>query len=238
MIFFLSSCARSCTESALSDVVINDPGILILEMSIDKELSNQGEGSERINVWVRDKNGQALTLKEGLVEVNGAELSINKSLIGNLPYYHSSGAMAVEEGTNYKATITLGDGKSYASTIDLPGNNLRRFDTPDYQQSSESLVLTWNEIDPKYDVTVSWNKHVASDSSFRIVRDYTIIDNNQTQLVLEPNFFNENFGVVKHIDFTITSEKHGKVSSDFRSDSFFNSTFSASRRIVMDEPGS
>jgi len=230
VLILLTSCARSCTESALSDVVVEDPGLMMLEMTVEKEM-NAGYSSEEVRVWVRDKNEQALSLLQGSVDVNGKELSIKRNL-ANLPYYLAGeGVVQVSEGEKYDINVTLGDESIYTSSVSFPENNIRNLEIPDSHDPAKPLTISWNKLDPAYQATLSYQKQIQTDTTSTYKMNSVNLSAGQTSRTFPPSFFTDGNNPVESVSFTLTTEIRGTVHDGFRSDSYLKGIFSASKTV-------
>lgn len=232
----LASCARNCTESALSDVVLTQPELLIVEMTLEKEIGRSPRHQARI--WVRDKNQQALSIKEGGVSVNGQNVSVSKSTVGNLPVYKAgNGRISIDGGKDYDIEVQLGDGSTYSTRLTLPSKTLSRFNVPGLHDSQGPLVVSWDQIDPSYETVLSWTKIIPSDSSTTISSDYMVIKN-KTSHTFPPDFFWEGGRKVERVDFDIESKLYGEPNSAFRSESFIKCIIQGKGSVEIDPPSS
>jgi hypothetical protein len=231
LLLVLTSCARSCTESALSDVVLTDPGLLLLEMRMEKDLSESSGGN--VTVWVRDKNEQALTLKEGDIQVEGQGLSVKRNL-ANLPYYYlASGYVDFEEGHDYSFTVILGNGERYSSILPIPDGNLREFSVPQYHRADQPLTLSWNPLNSAYDARLEWQLEVKTDSATHIETGSEKITPGTQRKTFPADFFDLGEGELISMECILSTEIRGNVHPDFRSDSQLKGIFRWRKRIAF-----
>lgn len=234
-VFLLSSCARQCTESALSDVEINDPSLLILEMEMYKSFDGETPDLQNLKVWVRDKNEQALTLLNGSVKANDVKLSIDRSMITKLPFYQSANAIEIDDGNNYIVDVELADGKSYSSSLSLPEGNISGIKGPNYHNKNEALTISWNKINSEYTAELTWDKQIEKDT-MTITKGGSMIISSQTEKVFGADFFTDPDGVVSSVNFVITTNYNGKVAPEFRTESYFRADFWAQKTVVLQDP--
>ncbi len=234
-VFMFSSCARQCTESALSDVEISDPDLLILEMRMYKEYSGQSPVSQNLIVWVRDKNEQALTLLNGSVQVNGKKMTINRSLITKLPYYESGNTVDISDDKSYTVNVELADGETYESTIEIPKGNVTGIKAPSYHDPSQPLTVSWDAINRNYQAEFSWEKQIAQDTTV-LKKSGSFVLSGESSKTFDPGFFVDPDGEVTEVRFWIGTETTGNVNSAFRNESFFEAQFWAVSTVTMQKP--
>jgi len=75
-IFFLLSCS-----SPLEEVEINEFNLIRASFHITKEISSDGTVSDKIEVFIKDKNYKRFELKNALVKVNGNKMDYNNSIL-------------------------------------------------------------------------------------------------------------------------------------------------------------
>lgn len=170
LIFYISillfAAARfGCTqESALSDVVIDDPSLIRPEISLIKT-KTAGTSTETVAAWIYDKNNNSVELKNGGVLVNGREMVIKK--IADAPYYSGIEVLSgITAGTKYNFLININSRKSYTASITAQGKDLTTLDVPLRHNKTENMDITWKEIDPgrplTLQVTIFYNNNGTS----------------------------------------------------------------------------
>ncbi len=235
----LSSCARTCTESALSDVVLTDPELLIVEIQLGKDVSDPKAPRSDIRVRVGDKNGQALSLLNGGVSANGRALTVQRTLLTKLPYYFADEAtIEISDDMTYDISVQLGDGSAYSSLLTLPKGNLTEFDVPADHSSAHELTVNWNKLNGAYDAWLTWEKTMVRDTVSQIVSERMVITPGTTQKKFPASFFQDDEFRVTSVDFTLEVQNRGEVNAHFRAGSFFRSRFFASKRVRVDFPES
>ncbi|MGB0430323.1 MAG: hypothetical protein ACPGLV_07600 [Bacteroidia bacterium] len=234
-VFLFSSCAKQCTESALSDVEINDPQLLIIEIDIDKSYAGEISDYENLKVWVRDKNEQALALLNGTIHANDVKLSVSRSPVAKLPFYETNNALPINDGQKYTVNVQLANGEVYTSSIDLPQQNISGIKAPSYHNRNEPLTISWNPINAAYNAEFYWEKEVLLDSS-SIIKSGSFKINGTTNKVLEPSFFSDPDGRVGLVSFRIGTKYRGVVNQGFRNESYFDSEFWADATVELQDP--
>jgi len=235
----LSSCARTCTESALSDVVLSEPELLQVEMNVDKDLSDMRAPTASIRVFVRDKNGQALSLRDGGVSMGERTCALKRTLLTNLPYYFADETIVnLTDDKQYALNVRLGDGSVYTSVLNLPKDNLREFNVPEKYKAGSDLTVRWNELNKKYNAWLTWEKTMVRDTVTQTTSDRIALSPGSTYKTFPAAFFTDEEFTVQSIVFIIEVEMKGEVHRRFRAESFLISRFSASRRMLVNQPPS
>ncbi len=231
----LSSCVPGCQESALSDVEITDPSILAVHGTISKEISAAGTPVEIVTVWARDKNTQPLVLKGGKITVNDRELSMNRSLIGNLPFYKASGStVPVKEGQTYNIVVHLADGSMHPNSVKLPPNNIRKLEGPSMHNRKDDLTIKWNKLNPEYSVYLSWTKKAVEDSITKTFNGSIEMMASENEHTFSSDFFKEGSYKIDQVDFELRSTINGQVCPDLNANSTMKAEFVANKMVVIE----
>lgn len=230
--FLFASCASTCTESALSDIVLDDPSLLMVRIYMEKEVKEYPGHS--IRVYVRDKNEQALTLKNGGVSVNDREMGIRRALVTKIPSYSGNDRVVrIEGGEDYNISVKLGDGSEYVTSVSLPPNALERFDVPESHKRSESLTVTWNKINPEYNPVLSWTRYIFINDTTHTSTSDSMLITGQTSWTFDSDFFETDLGRVERMEFKMSTEYQDDVNDAFRSESFLKCSFFAERTVKI-----
>jgi hypothetical protein len=72
-------CISSCSKSALSDIELEDPSLVKVSVQIAQDVYNQKE----VQVFIRDRHDRPVELKNGWVEINGAEARWDRAEINS-----------------------------------------------------------------------------------------------------------------------------------------------------------
>lgn len=231
----LYSCMPGCQESALSDVALIDPSILSIHATVEKSTQNDGTSTEQVEVWVRDKNTQPLTLKDGKVMVNGKDLSVFRSFVGKLPYYKATGSVIdIKAGEKYLIDVQMADGKKYSSSINIPEKNIQSINCPTVHKGRKDLRISWNEVSTDYELLLSWVKKAQSDTAFRTFSGSQALAPGTSNHEFPSSFFKEGDYDVVHLDLTLSSMINGQVSPAFRTNSSVEGVFKINKSIVIE----
>ena len=79
---FLCSCKEN---SPLSDVELNNPGLVSPEITLSKHKNELGITNTSLKVYLNDKNNNSINLLKGSIELNNQPLGVHTEISG-APY--------------------------------------------------------------------------------------------------------------------------------------------------------
>lgn len=220
--FIFFGCAQ---ESALSDVDDIDPSLITLEISIDKEI---GKSSVyyRNEIWLLDKNRNAIDLKNGEIKINNKKLAPTRTLF-NEPYYMITAAsLPFAINSFYEAEVIFKNGDSYKSSIVTRTKDLTSLNVPENHNKSQDLTVTWSDITTDHLASIFINVH-ANDSTIGSKETLNISNPSSGSFTIPKSFFQAP-GFYK-IDVTLNVEQKGIINKSFRSGSKISSKISITK---------
>lgn len=129
-------------ESALSDIDITDPGVLITNFSVDRAMQDDGTILSSLSATILDKNLGSVELKNGQVKVNGEQMSPTELL--NITTYRLPGA-TVNVNTDYTFQVVLSNGQSYSGTVTTPEKTFTALTVPSSSTADSDLPISWRD---------------------------------------------------------------------------------------------
>lgn len=199
-------------DSVLSDVVVEDPGLLRVNLSMERAVATDGTLTEALQVTVQDKNHQYVRLQDARLTVNGHKL-VHDTLFF-IPTYRPAAEDwgGIAAGTPYELHITLADGETYTSTITTQQRLLTQALAPATHRANTDLTLQWQAADfqdpLRADVTT---RHTdGSSDTYR----FDLPDPTRGSFVISKVYFP---ATVRSVDVTLSSSKEAGVHEEFRS---------------------
>jgi len=129
-------------DSSLSDVDLENPGLIELNLSVRRSVGLYGDLVERIEVTLLDKNNDSIELRSGEVRVNGKLLKRVDGFPHDL-YRLPSPHAPIAAGQDFVVAVTLADGETYESTVTAPEVLLTVFSAPDNHDVNEAMTVSW-----------------------------------------------------------------------------------------------
>ena len=138
---FLCSCKEN---SPLSDVELNNPGLVSPEITLSKHKNELGITNTSLKVYLNDKNNNSINLLKGSIELNNQPLGVHTEISG-APYYSFDNIQLVPK-RKYQFDIKMADDKVYPCSIYSPEKSIGEFDVPEYHDRNTSLIVSWDKI--------------------------------------------------------------------------------------------
>lgn len=219
-VFLLLLLISSCTkDSSLSDVEINDPSLIQLDISLYRTRDNSGLLKSSIEVFLWDKNFNSIQLKKGKVSVNGQAMQSKILNFTGAPYYTiDTSILKVELNKLYTFTIELSDGKSYQSTITTQEVDLYSLLLPNTYSRQDDMPIGWFGYDIKNEFYIQLTcDYSFSGKSGQTINSFTPNQQERTNgsYVIPKSYFNQETGIFK-ATISVTSKKQGSVDNRFK----------------------
>lgn len=240
VLFFLFSTLTfiSCSESALSDVEITDPGLIKATFVLEGEKISNADYKYFAYANLTDKNGNRISLNNGRVLLNSTAMRARREPITNLPYYdgYENIGGIVQKGTTYNFEIELSNGNRYQSVISTQNKILTNLNVPTTHSRNENMLITWEEIDAAQPITLIFTRKYTDSTGINYSSRNFILNSNSLangNFVLNRDFFslpNTIEGEIKLI-----SNKYGNINASLMNGSIIQSTFSISRKVAFTE---
>jgi len=221
---FLIGCP---SKSILSNVTIDDPALIKIDINLDKSRNQLGSVTENITARIKDKNDDIVELKNGSISINNINMELQYELISKLPYYYiPSSRVPYVADSNYSFVITLSNGKQYKAGIKTQTKEFHTFQVSDNHNKANALSVSWQDIDTSGQVLISvfknfTNSKTATDTIY-------ISDASKGTYTFEPAYFGEN---PESMDLTLSSVKYGDIDSSFMNGSSISSKINISRKV-------
>ena len=209
-ILILSGCLPE--ESPLSDIEITDPSLIAPSIKLSKSIGENDRVTNKIEVWLFDKNKNSIELKGGEIRVNNNVMKIEEFNITHAPYY--SVENTVELKTDYQFEIELSDGAIYTASIQTPDKDLKTLNLPSDYNCNNDMNITWKDIYLYDEMNIGLNCYFSGDSSggqrlsnLDIEKNYYI---KGSYTISKDNFNMEDGDIYKAI-ITLTGIKKGII---------------------------
>lgn len=148
-----ASMFASC-DSALSDVEVTDPSLLMTNFIVGQTVFDDGSTAESLHATIFDKNLASVELKNGKVRVNGQQMSMTEIL--NIKTYHIPGA-SVDLNKTYEFELILPNGDVHRGTVTSQPKALTAVTVPTDPSINEDLTISWQETYAHDDFIISVN---------------------------------------------------------------------------------
>jgi hypothetical protein len=156
---------RCAKDSPLSDVALDDPGLLKPDIQLVRSISETGAKSQEVSARLYDKNNNTIELKEGGVSVNGVEMGTVPYYLGSSANYYSTSSIDILPDSLYTVTITLANSTDYESTVRTPATELDTLEVPAQHVKTSDLTISWKEPDSSITLKVTMNYFYRNDSA-------------------------------------------------------------------------
>jgi hypothetical protein len=213
-----------CMDSALSDVEIDDFGLISGTFTVDK--SNGTDVS--VTAAIRDKNSYGVHIKNGSVTINGAEMDF-----GDAGKVYQKNNLPVVKNSVYTFVITLPSGDTSQSVIRTPKAEFGVVTCPDTIHIRRDTAVTWSDFAGAgnyLDYTLHVRSDAETDPVYEIAAQGSIVDSGR--LVFASSMFNptHDFGLGYLMLFKKTT---GNTSLLLRSGSEISSTFKWQASLIL-----
>ncbi|MBN1951138.1 MAG: hypothetical protein JW801_08035 [Bacteroidales bacterium] len=235
--FLLAGCGPQ--NSPLSDIKLTDPSVLAPSIRLVQHIDEDGRESGSIEVWLYDKNGNTVELKDGGVRVNGKDMKVRQVQFTEAPYYSADRIIRdLEPGTTYDFEIILADGKAYKASIKTPEEKLDLLRVPDRHNRNEDMVISWEGIHGYDEMTVKLACYYDRDESQGIkTEDLNIPARFVTQgeFTIGRENFRLNEGEIYKAKVTVSGVQSGEIDKQFAPGSEISCRYSIEQEIKLDE---
>jgi hypothetical protein len=223
----------SCT-SPLSDVAIEDPSVIEVDMRVTRDCSQSAcPVHTDVETYITDRNAAYVEIQDGGVSVNGVELDVLHMAVGGGPYYKlTTNEIIVQPDSEYVFTVLLSDGSECVSSVRSQAE--LSVDAPSSHSRSDTLVVTWGNVDYSSALSLSIRENVVTDSSSEWhTSSRALVEADSGVVTFLPSELDSN---VASMSLTLRSVKSGTVYTGFRSGSEITSTFSLSTPTITLTP--
>jgi hypothetical protein len=221
------SCAQN---SPLSDVNLDDPSVISLQITLERSLDLGGSATQKIEAIVKDKNSDYVALKNGGITVNGTAMAIAYTAL-NAPYYTANGLMYFAVNTNYTFVVTLANGKQYNAVVKTQAQDIYSFVAPASAPRAGALNVTWASPDTTGLVSISVTKTVVDSNRTTYAYDNIGVSHPSAGSYTFPaGYFSAKTTTV---DLILNSAVHGTVDPSFRAGSVITASISIARRTTL-----
>ncbi len=224
LLLFVTLIAGGC-DSPLSDVELNDPGVLTVRAWLKRGTSHGLLTEHQIRLRITDKNNASVELLDGEVLVNELAMDFSGILIG---YELNEWQTMVAADSVYVFDIVLSDSAHYPSSITSQPNLLEFTEFPTSMILGDDLTFGWNgegQADPlEIRLTVS-----AGNQD----RTHTFLMGNlsQTEYIISAVYFLDP-PAADQAQVMLVSERSTNGHPDF-SESELTCTFSCARGLTI-----
>lgn len=219
LIIVASSCMK---DSSLSDVEISDPSLIRPDISLNRYRDNSGLLKTSIDVFLWDKNFNAVQLKKGNVSVNGQIMQVEKLMLTGAPFYTiDTSVLKAELNKSYVFAIELSNGQKYQASITTQVVDLYELNLPNNYSKSNNMAINWKGHDTSNEFKILLTCDYNADNVTGQTSD--IFTPNQQErssgsYTISKSYFNQKAGIYK-ATVSITSTSNGTVDSRFRTGS-------------------
>jgi hypothetical protein len=234
MFLMLLSLVLGC-ESPLSDVEINDAKLLAPHFKVIRERDNNDRLECRVELWIKDKNGNTVELKKGNVKVNDQEMYVEREVLTSAPYY-KVGIKDVGLGEQFDFEVELSDGKVYTASITTFEKDLGSFSAPKEHAKGNSMQVSWQEAFAFDYLQLNIQNEYKEDENVFGWTFKTIEFQNDTKLKASYTIDKSEFDThpkVHRSTLTIKAVKEGTVDKNFRGGSKSESIFSYEKSVEI-----
>lgn len=229
MLAFAITLFFSHCESALSDIEITDPEVLVTNFVVDRTLQDNGTIVSSLHASIFDKNLASVELKNGQVKVNGQKMSVAEIL--NISTYHIPSA-TVNLNTEYIFEVILANGQSYSGTVTTQAKTFTSVTVPASSSVNNDLTISWQDVYVHDALTISVN--LTSPAGTVPGPTFTL-----TPAQMEAGSFvipKSNFATPQGITsatITLSGAKYGTIDSKFRSGSGTISRMRVEKKVTF-----
>jgi len=213
-----------CGDSALSDVEIDDFGLISGTFTVDK--SNGTDVS--VTAAIRDKNAYGVHIKNGSVTINGAEMNF-----GDAGKVYQKNNLPVVKNSVYTFVITLPNGDTSVSVIRTPKAEFGVVTCPDTIHIRKDTAITWSDFAGAGNY-LDFYLYVNSDSNtvpmYELVTQRSFVDSGR--IALTSGMFNPHKDIGSGY-FTLIKQTTGNTSLLLRSGSKISSTFKWQQSLIL-----
>lgn len=234
LIIFLASCAH---KSALSDVDLEDPSLVSVDVIFEHCQKENGKLEEKIEVRIKDKNGDYVEVKNGSVKINDVALEVTEGSFSNLPIYKvATNTLTVQPDKTYKIVIQMSDGEEYTTTYKTQFKEITFRNLPTKHNERNPLDVKWEGGDKECNLYLKTTKVVdLVEGGSRFEDDEHPIDYpEEDEYRIIPDFFHYEDGVVEDLQISLESVKNGQFHPKFRSESQIESIFRVEKNIIIE----
>ncbi len=228
IIFCIYPFIRCETESPLSDVELNDPSVILLEIDVEVVRTLSGEFSKSFQAIFKDKKGDYINLKNGGVSVNGYNLAVKTLDISDAPYYELvNNQVNLNSNSRYSFLVKLSSESDYIAEVRSLENQLTIFNVPTTHKKTESLTVSWQTANVNDHLQIKAIRYVKTGQGNVLPKDKTVsITSPQSgQYTFTPAYFQDVDGSVINVDFVLTSTDFGTIAGGFKPDSYIKNTY-------------
>jgi hypothetical protein len=213
-----------CGESALSDVEIDDFGLISGTFTVDK---NNGTDVS-VTASIQDKNSYGVHIKNGSVTVNGAEMNY-----ADVSEVYKKDNLPVEKNSVYTFVITLPNGDTSMSVIRSPKAEFGIVTFPDTVHIRKDTAITWSDfagVGNYLDFYLYVNSDSTVEPLYELAAHGTFVDTGR--IALTTGMFNPHKDVGPGY-FTLIKQTTGNTSLLLRSGSKISSTFKWQKSLIL-----
>lgn len=230
----LGSCAH---KSALSDVDLTDPSLVSVDVLFENCQKVNGKIEEKIEVRIKDKNGDYVEIKKGGVKINDINLELVETSLSDLPLYTiATNELSVEPNQTYKITIQMSDEEEYTTTYETQFKEITFKNLPTKHNEKDALNVKWEGGDKECDLYLKTTKVIdLVEGGSRFEDDQHEINYpEEEKYTIIPDFFHYEDGVVEDLQISLESKKIGVFHPKFRSASQIKSVFRIEENIIIE----
>ena len=238
LLIIIPFCLSCSKDSPLSVTGVTDPSLL---KPVIQLYSHRNSGSvyktERVEVFLYDRNNNTVRLKNGGVYINDQKMKVKDLLFSSGTYYSGIEVIPkIETNKSYSFKIELDDGSLYYAEITTQANDLVVVNVLDKHSKSNDLQISWEDIDPDMDLTLVIGIHYTKEGQGAYEEKIlTIPDNNLTtgDFTISSAYFNAQPNTYS-ITVELVSEISGQVDEAFMNGSKVTSIFSVETEVEID----
>jgi len=221
---FFSNC-----DSPLSDTEITDPGVLQPHFVVERALLDNGTVLGALQATILDKNLASVQLKNGLVKVNGQQMSITEIL--NISTYHIPSA-TVNLNTDYNFEVVLANGQRYTGMVKTQPKTFTSVTVPSNSSVDSDLTISWQDVYVHDALTISLNLTSPAGTVPGETFTLTPAQMEAGSFVIPKSNFATPAGITS-ATITLTGAKYGTIDSEFRSGSVTISRMRVEKKVTF-----
>lgn len=216
-------------ESALSDIEITDPGVLQPHFVVERALLDNGTVLSSLHANIFDKNLASVELKNGMVKVNGQQMSITEIL--NISTYHIPAA-AVNLNAQYLFEVVLPNGDSYGGTVITPEKAFTALTAPSSSTANSDLTVSWQDVYVHDEMIISLALTSPAGTVPGATFTLTPAQMQAGSFVIPKSNFATPAGITS-VMITMTGANYGVIDSKFRTGSSAISRMRAEKKVTF-----
>ena len=238
IIFCIFLFFRCETESPLSDVELNDPSVILLEIDVEVVQPLSGGRSKSFQAILKDKKGDYIKLKNGGVSVNGSNLEVITFELSDAPYYELvNNQVNLNLNSRYSFNIKLNSESEYIAEVRSIENQLTVFNVPADHMKTENLTVSWQTANVNDHLQIKVIRYVKTGQGNILPKDKTIAITAPAlgQYTFNPSYFQDVDGNVINVDFVLMSIEFGTIEGGFKPDSYIKNTYEIWKSVDVRE---